>query len=70
MPVTWHWENGLVGKKVHAKSALDIEGRALCGETNIAPEALFRPPFFEIRCKECEALRNGDAEHFPNPYQN
>lgn len=69
MSVTWHWELGKAGKKVHAKSGLDIEGRSLCGEVNLADEALFRPPFFEIRCKECEALRKGDAEHFPNPYE-
>jgi len=25
-----------------------------------------RPPFFEMRCDLCEALRDGDEEMFPN----
>jgi hypothetical protein len=67
MTVTWHWELGkgeaAEDAEVHARR-LDSE-KTLCGRM-VATAAVMRPPFFEARCEECERLRAGEEEMFPN----
>ena len=64
MTVTWHWNTeGALGLATHAKRQGEAE--TLCGAP-AKDQAVMRPPFFEMRCEDCERLRGRDEEAFPN----